>query len=165
MHKVYLSLGGNIGDKYKNFRLSYQLINTEIGEIIQYSSVYESPPWGFESKDMFWNQVIIANTILTPAEVLAKVKFIEAKLGRPPRKGVYTSRIIDIDILYYGNIYIEEEGLVIPHPLLHERKFVLVPLVEVAPLYIHPLLRFNNFQMLENCHDNSIIKKLSINLL
>jgi 2-amino-4-hydroxy-6-hydroxymethyldihydropteridine diphosphokinase len=126
-----------------------ELINARIGPVMRCSHRYKSAPWGFESGAHFSNQVLICDTDLTPREVLAKVHEIEKDLGRDraaeaaekERTGQpYSSRVIDVDILFYGDEVIEEEDLVIPHPLLHHRDFVLEPLGEVAPDKVHPVL-------------------------
>ena len=160
MHKVILSLGGNIGNKKMNFQKAVQLIEREIGEILDKSSIYETPHWGFESEDNFWNQVIVCQTSLLPFDVLDKINSIEDHFGRQRIKGRYTSREMDIDILYFANVCVESEELIIPHPLISERKFVLVPLQEITPDFKHPINGLTNRQMLKDCNDISIIKKI-----
>jgi 2-amino-4-hydroxy-6-hydroxymethyldihydropteridine diphosphokinase len=160
MHKVYLGIGGNIGNKQQNFREAYQNIEKELGEIIKMSSIYETPPWGFQSEDLFWNSVIEILTLLSPEDLLSKIHSIEENFGRVRTLTRFSSREMDIDILYYDKIYMETETLVIPHPSIHLRKFVLVPLTEIAPNFKHPLLRLTSIEMLGNCRDESIIKKV-----
>lgn len=160
MHKVFLGIGGNIGNKRFNFDKVVKIIEKELGQIIKSSSVYETPPWGFETKDNFWNQVLIIETIFSPDKILEKINKIEKQFGRKRESIIYDSREMDIDILYYDDDFIETETLIIPHPKMHLRKFVLVPLNEIAPELKHPLLRFSNMQMLENCKDESVILKL-----
>ncbi|MEN8116463.1 MAG: 2-amino-4-hydroxy-6-hydroxymethyldihydropteridine diphosphokinase [Bacteroidota bacterium] len=160
MHKVFLGLGGNIGNKQKNFEQTYPLIEKILGHIVKSSSVYETPPWGFKSDDNFWNQVIVIETKLEAEELLWRIHEIEDKFGREHGTERYSSREMDIDILYFDDLYCECKTLIIPHPRIHERKFVLVPLVEIAPDLKHPLLRLTSVQMLENCRDKSVIKKL-----
>jgi len=160
MHKVYLGIGGNIGNKQQNFREAYQNIEKELGEIIKMSSIYETPPWGFQSEDLFWNSVIEILTLLSPEDLLSKIHSIEENFGRVRTLTRFSSREMDIDILYYDKIYMETETLVIPHPFIHLRKFVLVPLTEIAPNFKHPLLRLTSIEMLGNCRDESIIKKV-----
>ena len=160
MHKVYLGIGGNIGNKQQNFREAYQNIEKELGEIIKMSSIYETPPWGFQSEDLFWNSVIEILTPLSPEDLLSKIHSIEENFGRVRTLTRFSSREMDIDILYYDKIYMETETLVIPHPSIHLRKFVLVPLTEIAPNFKHPLLRLTSIEMLGNCRDESIIKKV-----
>ena len=160
MHKVFLGLGGNIGNKRSNFKKVDELIETRLGKILDKSSVYETPPWGFQTENNFWNSVLIVDTQLSPEDLLMKIHEIENIFHRGERTGKYASREMDIDILYYNDIFLETERLIIPHPRMHLRKFVLVPLVEIAADFKHPLLRLTSLQMLENCRDESIIKKL-----
>ncbi len=160
MHEVYLSLGGNIGNKKNNFIQSYQLITKHVGETIVSSAIYETPPWGFQSKDNFWNQVIKVQTELSPQKMLEQIQLMEKQLGRKYTKEGYESRPIDVDILYFDNLILETENLIIPHPLIQNRKFVLVPLAEIAPDFIHPVLKQTNIQLLEKCKDDSEITKI-----
>jgi 2-amino-4-hydroxy-6-hydroxymethyldihydropteridine diphosphokinase len=160
MHKVFLGIGGNIGNKADNFNNVYTFIKKELGEIVKSSSVYETPPWGFTADENFWNQVLIIETELSPNELLQKITEIEANFIREREVGKYNSREMDIDILYFDDLFIETENLIIPHPRIQQRKFVLVPLNEIAPDFKHPLLRLTSFQMLENCKDSSVILKM-----
>jgi 2-amino-4-hydroxy-6-hydroxymethyldihydropteridine diphosphokinase len=160
MHKVYLGIGGNIGNKQKNFEEVYKAIKNKLGNIKNTSSVYETPPWGFHSSHKFWNSVVEISTTLSAEEVLSEIHSIERQFGRKHGVTKYSSREMDIDVLYYDDIYIETESLVIPHPSIQLRKFVLVPLSEIAPDFKHPLLRLTSIEMLENCRDVSIIRKL-----
>lgn len=160
MHKVYLGIGGNIGNKQTIFKEVCQIIENELGMIEKTSSIYETPPWGFQSKDTFWNQVLQIDTNKTPEELLVAIHNIENNFGRESGKERYSSREMDIDILYFDDLFMETDQLIIPHPRIHQRKFVLVPLIEIAPNLKHPLLRLTSIQMLENCRDESIIKKI-----
>lgn len=160
MHKVFLGIGGNIGDKKENFRKVLHLIEKKIGSVISTSSIYETPPWGFRSDDLFWNQVLVVETRLEAEEILWRVQEIEDLFGRQRTEEQYASREMDLDILYFDDLWMETNTLIIPHPKLHERKFVLVPLVEIAPDYKHPLLRLTSLEMLENCRDESMIRKI-----
>ena len=160
MHKVFLGIGGNLGIKSDNFKKVHLSIQHELGAIVNKSSVYETPPWGFEANESFWNQVLEITTNYSPPELLAKIHEIENQFGRKRNEKTYSSREIDIDILYYDDIFMEAQNLTIPHPLMYQRKFVLVPLAEIAPQFKHPLLRLTSVQMLENCRDESVIKKI-----
>jgi 2-amino-4-hydroxy-6-hydroxymethyldihydropteridine diphosphokinase len=155
-----LGIGGNIGNKQSNFENVLKITETELGRIIKKSSVYETPPWGFDSGENFWNQVILIETKLSPFELLEAIHKIEQHFGRKREGTGYNSREMDIDILYYDDIFMDHKNLVIPHPKMQLRKFVLVPLNEIAPDLKHPLFRFTSFQLLENCRDNSVIFKL-----
>ena len=160
MHQVFLGTGGNTGNKQENFDKVYTFIKNELGDIIQPSSVYETSPWGFESKDNFWNQVLSIETTLSPEELLLKIAEIETSFGRNRENEGYSSREMDIDILYFDDEIINTEKLTIPHPLLHKRLFVLVPLAEIAPDFVHPVLKLSSLEMLNICEDKSEIRKL-----
>lgn len=160
MHKVFIGIGGNIGNKQENFNRVHQMIEEELGHIVTASSIYEAPPWGFHSEDIFWNQVLIIETKLEAEELLWRIHAIEDRFGRERGAERYTSRPMDIDILYFDDQYFETKTLIVPHPRIHERKFVLVPLAEIAPDFKHPLIRLTSLQMLENCRDVSLIKKV-----
>jgi len=162
MHTVFIGLGGNIGDKPENFKRAHTLINERLGQIQLESSIYETPPWGFHSEHFFWNQVVQIETKLEAEELLWHMKELEDKFGVKSKDERYTNREMDLDILYFDEVYLEDKELIIPHPRIHERKFVLVPLVEIAPDYKHPLRRLTNLQMLENCRDKSIIRKVDL---
>lgn len=162
MQKVFLGIGGNIGNKQANFEKVYTIIEKELGKIVLSSSVYETPPWGFHADENFWNQIILINTEKSPTELLSKIHEIENLFDRERGANIYTSREMDIDILYVDDLYIEKETLIIPHPKIQQRMFVLVPLNEIAPEFKHPLLRLTSFEMLENCKDESIVKKVEI---
>src|SRR5512133_3771678 len=114
MTMLYLLIGGNLGDKKKIFEEARELLSERIGKISALSSVYETEPWGFESDDIFWNQVLKMETELSPEEVLNKTQEIEQELGRIRKENRYHSRIIDIDILFYGDQIIEQEDLIVP---------------------------------------------------
>ena len=161
MHQVFLSIGGNLGNKRANFDKVYTHIQNELGCIVLRSSVYETPAWGFVSEDSFWNQVLCIETLLNPSEILEKIKKIDAAFGRKRSGNGYSSREMDIDILYFDDNIINTENLTIPHPLLHNRLFVLVPLAEIAPDFVHPVLKLSSLEMLNNCEDKSEIKKVN----
>lgn len=160
MSKLYLLLGGNLGDKRKIFSEAIDLLSDRIGQITSQSSIYETEPWGFESKDLFWNQVLLISTTLSPEEVLRQTQQIELELGRIRKANQYDSRIIDIDILFYGDLIMNQENLTIPHPKIQERKFALAPINEIAPDFIHPVFQKNIQQMLAECTDQLQVKKL-----
>jgi 2-amino-4-hydroxy-6-hydroxymethyldihydropteridine diphosphokinase len=160
MHQVFLGIGGNIGNKPENFSKVHSLIENELGPITQKSSVYETPPWGFSAKENFWNEVMEIKTKLEPREVLAEIHKIENLFNRVRHSGRYTSREMDIDILYCDTDCTASHELTIPHPKLHQRLFVLVPLAEIAPDFQHPLFQKSSKQLLEQCKDESAIKKI-----
>ncbi len=135
-HQVYLGLGSNLGDKEWNLSEAIRLIGEKVGEVLRQSSFIETEPWGFESENRFLNAVILCQTTKTPREVLEITQQIERDMGRR-QKSVsigYADRPIDIDILLYDNLTIDEPDLKIPHPLMHERDFVMRPLEEIRNL-------------------------------
>jgi 2-amino-4-hydroxy-6-hydroxymethyldihydropteridine diphosphokinase len=161
MIRLYILLGGNLGDKQKVFSETRNKLKKQVGKITAQSSVYETEPWRFESKDLFWNQVVEISTKLSPEEVLSRTQQIELELGRIRKANQYDSRIIDIDILFYGNQIIEQENLIIPHPRIQERKFALMPLSEIAPELMHPVFQKSIGQLLQECSDELKVEKVS----
>lgn len=133
MTKVYLGIGTNLGDKERNILKAYDLIEKKVGRIVRRSSIYRTEPWGFQSENEFLNTVICVDTELTPQQLLAQTQQIERQMGRKQksRGGEYHDRVIDIDILLYGDETINEPNLVIPHLLMKEREFVMKPLGEI----------------------------------
>lgn len=153
-----LSLGSNIGDRLNYLNLSKTAIYNLIGPIQLSSNIYETEPWGIDNQDSYLNQVISVLTILTPNELLENIHQIEKDFGRI-REIHYGPRTIDIDILYYGKRIINNENLIIPHPHIQKRRFILVPLSEILPQMVHPLLNKTNIRLLEELEDdNEIIK-------
>ena len=139
---IYLGLGTNQGDKEENLKRAIEMLSLALGTYTSLSSFIETEPWGFESQNSFLNCVVAFRTTLPPMELLETTEKIERELGRTAKSngGVYHDRIIDIDILLYGNEIINTERLTVPHPLMHERNFVLTPLCEIAPQAIHPVI-------------------------
>jgi 2-amino-4-hydroxy-6-hydroxymethyldihydropteridine diphosphokinase len=161
-HQLILSLGGNLGNKAQIFSETSDLIENEIGNVVNVSPIYETPPWGFDSENRFWNQVLLVVTSLHPMEVLQKIREIEKHFGRKRKAGTYLSRKMDIDILFYDDEVIQTEQLTVPHPLIEKRRFVLAPLCDILPELVHPgngkLVR----EMLAECSDISEVKKLDL---
>ena len=135
MHKVYLSLGSNLGDREATMRSAIEMLNERAGTVDRQSSFIETEPWGFESANRFLNMCVRLLTALQPAELLEATKQIERELGRTQKSvdGQYHDRPIDIDILLFDDMHINEPDLVIPHPLMLERDFVMIPLREILP--------------------------------
>jgi 2-amino-4-hydroxy-6-hydroxymethyldihydropteridine diphosphokinase len=159
MKKAFLSIGTNLGDRKNNLENAARRIEESIGHILTSSSVYETEPWGFQSEYEFLNMVLKVETDLTPSGLLGRILMIESQIGRSRRDKQYSSRIIDIDLLLYNDLIINEINLKIPHPLMHERKFVLVPLCEIAPEMIHPILKMSFTSLLKSCKDKSNVEK------
>ena len=132
-HKVYFGLGSNLGDCRKNLERAIRLIGDRVGRVTRQSSFLETDPWGFESQNKFVNAVILCETMKSPREVLALTQQIERDMGRRKKSvsGTYTDRTIDIDILLYDDLTVDEPDLQIPHPLMHRRDFVMIPLEEI----------------------------------
>jgi len=159
MKIVFLGIGSNLGDRQSNLKKAVAKIEELVGPVLCYSSFYETEPWGFQSSDEFLNLVVKIETNLNPYEVLEKILMIESLLGRIRGEDHYSSRMIDIDILLFEDLIINEEKLKIPHPLMHERRFVLVPLCEIAAEEIHPVLNKTFGELLEFCEDRNEVKK------
>ena len=135
MHQVYLGLGTNLGDKEANLKAAIEEIRKRVGEIASLSAFYASEPWGFESENSFLNAVCCVISDFSPVEILSITQDIERELGRKTKSvgGIYSDRMIDIDILLYDDLQIQTPELTIPHPLMWERDFVMIPLCEIAP--------------------------------
>src|SRR5574344_853529 len=139
MSFVYLSLGTNLGERELNLKSAIKEIGA-LGSIIQISAVYETEPWGFSSENKFLNMVVEIQTNIPACQLIKECLNIEAILGRTRGSALgYESRIIDIDILFFGNEVVNQDGLIIPHPHIQDRRFILEPLCEFAPNFLHPL--------------------------
>jgi 2-amino-4-hydroxy-6-hydroxymethyldihydropteridine diphosphokinase len=159
MAEVFILLGGNVGDKAKIFEETRKLIGERIGLITKLSSVYITEPWGFES-ELFWNQAIIAESILNPPEILHQTQLIETEMGRIRKSEHYEARIIDIDLLFYDDLKLNTPNLTLPHPKMDKRKFVLVPLNEIAPDKRHPVSGLKVQEMLRLCPDSLKVERI-----
>jgi 2-amino-4-hydroxy-6-hydroxymethyldihydropteridine diphosphokinase len=156
---VFLLLGTNLGNLGDNLAAAIHLIGERVGNIMRVSSHYRTAAWGKTDQPEFCNQVIEVSTLSNPEEVLAQVLAIEALLGRE-RKERWAERLIDIDILYYNDRVVQSPGLIIPHPHLQNRRFTLVPLCEIAPAFVHPVLHKTNSELLEQCPDQLAVDKV-----
>lgn len=159
MHKAYLLLGSNMGNRTQHLANAISFLNT-IGYIKKTSSIYETAAWGKRDQAAFLNQAVLLNTILSPYNLLKNILEIEEKLGRK-RVEQYGSRIIDIDILFFDEVIIHTENLVIPHAALTNRKFTLEPLAEIAPDIIHPIYQKTIKILLKECADELKVEKLT----
>ena len=133
MHKIYLGLGSNLGNRRENLAYAIRLIGERVGKVLRVSSFIETEPWGFESENTFVNAVILCETDLTPRQLLGATQKIEREMGRQKKStdGGYSDRCIDIDILLYDDLRVDEPDLQIPHPLMLKRDFVMIPLREI----------------------------------
>jgi 2-amino-4-hydroxy-6-hydroxymethyldihydropteridine diphosphokinase len=159
MKIVFLGIGSNLGDRKNNLDNAVGKIDEYIGKVVASSSIYETEPWGFEVEEEFLNMVVKVETRLEPSGMLGRILMIEALLGRIRSEKQYSSRVIDIDILLYEGLVLEELTLKIPHPLMHKRRFVLVPLCEIEPEIVHPVMKKTVKTLLELCTDNSNVRK------
>lgn len=158
-NKVYLLTGSNVGDSSALLNEAKLAIQKQVGEIEAASHLYKTAPWGNTNQQDFLNQVLAVNTDLSATDVLKTILNIELHMGRI-REEKWAPRTIDIDILFFNDEIIQQENLVVPHPLLHQRRFTLVPLAEIAPDYVHPTLHQTNTQLLQQCADDSVVEKL-----
>lgn len=149
---TYLALGSNLGDRLFFISAAIRLIQQRIGRIVQTSDLYETDAWGVTEQPSYYNQVLKVETDLQAEEILEICLQIEAELGRV-RTTHWGARTVDIDILLYDNQIIDSQQLTIPHPRMHERKFVLVPLAAIAPQEKHPIFRTTIQTLLEQCAD------------
>jgi 2-amino-4-hydroxy-6-hydroxymethyldihydropteridine diphosphokinase len=156
--EVFLGLGSNLGNREDNLRRALERIGSVTGEIAAVSKIYETEPWGFESSARFLNMVAKVICRQVPEELLETLQGIETELGRVRGSERYSSRTIDIDILLYGNMVIDQPQLVVPHPLIQERRFVLVPLCDLIPGEMHPVLNRTFSELLEECRDKSEVR-------
>ena len=157
MARVCLSLGSNLGPRETYLRKALQALDKELGSLVKCSSFYETLPWGFSSDSLFLNAAACYDTLLSPEEVLAVTQQIEKSLGRKEksRQGQYADRCIDIDILLYDDKVMQTSDMILPHPHMAERMFVLEPLAEIMPHVLHPLLRKTILQLKEELAERS----------
>jgi 2-amino-4-hydroxy-6-hydroxymethyldihydropteridine diphosphokinase len=158
LNAVFILLGTNLGNREVNLSKAITKITKLCISEPNQSSVYETLPIGFDSDQKFLNQVISIVTSLDPFELLEKLLEIELLMGRE-RQGIgYSSRIIDLDILYFNSDIIQSETLIVPHPRLHSRRFTMVPMAELAPDFIHPVLQLSQTQILSQLEDKNEVR-------
>jgi len=160
MSTTHLLIGGNLGDRNKNLLTAISLINEHCGPLTKVSSIYETEAWGKTDQPTFLNQALEISTSLNARQLMRKILKIEKEMGRI-RKEKLGPRIIDIDILLYENEIHDLRFLKIPHPEMHNRRFVLVPLAEIDPTLQHPVLKRTIAELLEECPDNLEVKKIT----
>jgi 2-amino-4-hydroxy-6-hydroxymethyldihydropteridine diphosphokinase len=159
MVNLFLGLGGNVGNVSEKLKIALEEINKKIGTVIAKSSTYKTEPWGNKNQDFFLNQVVEVQSALGAEDVLKKTLEIERLLGRNrDRDNQFAARTVDIDILFYGNEIIRLADLIVPHPRLHLRNFVLTPLSEIAPEFFHPYLNKKIKDLLKDTPDRSDVK-------
>lgn len=151
----FILLGSNMGNREELLNEAIVMIESRCGKVVLKSSLYESEPWGFETENLFLNQAIAIEPVLSPHDLLKELLTIEAELGRKRKENHigYESRPIDLDIIYYDDLINNDEDLILPHPRLHQRRFVLTPLCEIAPDFVHPVFKVSNKLLLERCED------------
>ncbi|MCQ2974571.1 MAG: 2-amino-4-hydroxy-6-hydroxymethyldihydropteridine diphosphokinase [Bacteroidales bacterium] len=154
---AYLLLGSNIGDRANQLKKSIEGLNNNHIIVKRQSNVYETQSWGYDDDD-YLNMVVEVETDLQPLDLLIECNIVEASLGRVRYGGGYASRPIDIDILYYGSEIVDKPNLIVPHRLLQDRKFVLYPLCDLIPNFVHPILNKTNKQLLDICKDECKVK-------
>lgn len=157
-----LLLGGNQGDRKELLARAVDLITERVGDVRLRSSLYETEPWGFEAEQNFLNQAVVVATRLSAHAVLEEVLNMEKELGRVRHGKGYSSRTMDIDVMFYGTETYDVPDLRIPHPRLHLRRFVLVPLAEIIPDFVHPEYGKTVSELLDDCPDKGDVLKFGI---
>ena len=154
-HTVYLSLGTNLGDRAANLKQAITSLPPQM-RVKAKSKVYETPPWGYTEQDAFLNQVVKVTTYLEPEPLLKHLKRLEVALGRKATFR-YGPRLIDLDILFFDDLVYESPALTIPHPHVHERGFVLLPMMDIAPDHVHPVTKRSIREMIGLCNTDGIV--------
>ncbi|QCE41632.1 2-amino-4-hydroxy-6-hydroxymethyldihydropteridine diphosphokinase [Psychroserpens sp. NJDZ02] len=159
---VYIALGSNKGDKFKNLQNAVDAVFTEVGNVVGIAKVFQSKAFGFEGED-FFNTCIAVSTVFKPKKVLSLLQQIEKKLGRTPKQSEgYESRVIDLDIIFFEDQIVDDKNLIIPHPAAHKRRFVLEPLQLIAGSVMHPILQRSVQDLLLVCEDKSELEEVKI---
>ena len=154
---IYLSLGSNLGDKRMHLTRAQDVIGKQVGDLLRTSRIYQSEAWGYSSAHSFYNCSLSVQTLLEPLALLDALMSIEKSQGRIRIEGAYADRVIDIDLLFYGDTIMEHPRLSLPHPAMGKRRFVLEPLAEIAPDLVHPLFGLTIRDMLEHCPDKAMV--------
>lgn len=157
--EVFLLLGSNLGDRLQVLAAAREAIADQAGSIVNQSAIYETAPWGITDQPAFLNQVLEITTSLLPEDLLRIILNIEHDLGRV-RYERWGARVIDIDMLYFGQTVMDSARLTLPHPRIQDRRFVLAPLAEIAPDFVHLILQKTSSKLLEQCPDTSAVSKI-----
>lgn len=163
MNNVFIGLGTNLGNRAANLNRAYALIEKRVGHINRKSHFYQTPPWGFDSTEDFMNSVILVQTKLSIRALFNELKKMEKEMGRQAKiagQG-YQDRVIDLDILDFNNTVYQSVDLSVPHQKMHLRAFVLYPLAEIAPTWLHPILKVSSNALLDRLENTSEISKLN----
>lgn len=164
-HRVALLTGSNCNEREEILHRAERLIDKKVGHVERSSSIHSTRAWGFECRELFANQALVAETTLSPEELLLATQSIEQELGRDRQAEAaerastgqpYASRVVDVDIIFYDDAIISTKRLTLPHPLMHEREFVLSPLCEIAPTWQHPLKRASVKELLNRLNEKNI---------
>ena len=158
MNTVYLLLGSNMGDSEQMLSVATNMIEKNIGKLTTSSAIYRTAAWGKEDQPDFLNQIIIVSSLLSSSTLLKEIFIIEKEMGRV-RTTKNAARVIDIDMLFFNDEIIQTENLTVPHKQIQNRKFVLVPLAEIAPDFIHPVLKKSSLELLSICSDKLNVQK------
>jgi len=157
MNLIYLSLGSNLGDRETHLNEAKKLIQARIAALEEVSGIYESGAWGYSSENLYYNCCVSLRTSLPPLRLMDTILEIEQEMGRQRRGTGYSDRVIDIDLLFYGDRKLDHSRLVVPHPAIGDRRFVLIPMAEIAPGLIHPVHGKTMAEMLRSCPDPSTV--------
>jgi 2-amino-4-hydroxy-6-hydroxymethyldihydropteridine diphosphokinase len=155
MTKIYCSLGSNMGDRLNNLARGVECLTHEKIKVVAQSSIYETSPWGVDSQDMYLNQVIGIETNISPEDLIKIIQNCERKLGRNSKQGHMQARVLDIDIIFYGDQIISTPNIELPHPRMHQRMFVLIPLLELDEDFVHPVMGKAVWELYNECRDES----------
>lgn len=161
MNKLFLQLGSNLGDRVQMIKDATNFINEKLGKVLSVSKIYESDPWRVDGQQNYLNQILEVNSLLSPKEALKTILSIENELGRV-RIEKWGERLIDIDIIFFNNEIIETFDLCIPHKHMHERNFVLIPLNEIVPKYVHPKYNKSVADLLQESKDTENVVEYAI---